>query len=190
MLESFLAKYGYLAVFLGTALEGETVLIMGGFLAHRGYLELIPWLILAGAAGNFVRNQVYFLIGRRYGVRVIAKHPEWKPRLDRVNQWIERYRSYVIIGLRFATGFRTIGGIAIGMLRVPSGRFIVWNGIGALLWGSIIGCLGYLCGRFLEMVLGELKHFEVPILIGFAVCGCLWFWYRRRHLPMTESPNE
>ena len=48
MLESFLAKYGYIAILLGTAFEGETIMIMGGFSAHRGYLELLPWVVLAG----------------------------------------------------------------------------------------------------------------------------------------------
>ena len=31
MLETFLAKYGYIAILLGTAFEGETIMIMGGF---------------------------------------------------------------------------------------------------------------------------------------------------------------
>ena len=31
MLGSFLAKYGYIAILLGTVFEGETIMIMGGF---------------------------------------------------------------------------------------------------------------------------------------------------------------
>jgi membrane protein DedA with SNARE-associated domain len=30
-----MATYGYLAVFLGTLLEGETILLLGGYAAHR-----------------------------------------------------------------------------------------------------------------------------------------------------------
>jgi membrane protein DedA with SNARE-associated domain len=67
MLESFLAKYGYLAIILGTVFEGETNVIMGGFSAHRGYLKLLPWVILAGFAGNFIQNQVVFLLKRYAG---------------------------------------------------------------------------------------------------------------------------
>ena len=65
MLESFLAKYGYIAILLGTAFEGETIMIMGGFSAHRGYLELLPWVVLAGFVGNFIQNMIYFVLGRR-----------------------------------------------------------------------------------------------------------------------------
>ena len=179
MLESFLAKYGYVAILLGTAFEGETIMIMGGFSAHRGYLKLLPWVVLAGFVGNFIQNQVYFILGRRYGNRTVEKHPDWKPRLQQVNGWLERFRSALIIGVRFVPGFRTIGGVAIGMSDVSTGRFIVLNLIGAVLWALVIGFLGYLCGHVLELILGEIKQLEGPILVGIAVIGGLWFFFNR-----------
>ena len=115
-------NYGYLAILLGTALEGETVLIMGGFTAHRGYLDLLAWVILSGFAGNDIQNQVVFLIGRRYGVRVIEKHPEWKPRLQQVHGLMERFGSSLVIGLRFVPRFRTVSGVAMGMSGVTLSR--------------------------------------------------------------------
>ena len=179
MLESFLAKYGYVAILLGTAFEGETIMIMGGFSAHRGYLKLLPWVVLAGFVGNFIQNQVFFILGRRYGNRTVEKHPDWKPRLQQVNGWLERFRSALIIGVRFVPGFRTIGGVAIGMSDVSTGRFIVLNLIGAVLWALVIGFLGYLCGHVLELILGEIKQLEGPILVGIAVIGGLWFFFNR-----------
>jgi membrane protein DedA with SNARE-associated domain len=180
LFESFLAKYGYIAILLGTAFEGETIMIMGGFSVHRGYLKLLPWVILAGFVGNFIQNQVYFVLGRRYGTRTVEKHPAWKPRLQQVHRWAERFRSALIIGVRFVPGFRTIGGVAIGMSDVSSGRFTVLNVIGAVLWALIIGFLGYLCGHALELIMGEIKHLEAPILVGIAVIGGLWFFFNRR----------
>ena len=44
-LEILVSAYGYPALFIGTFLEGETILVIAGFLAHRGYLEL-PWVIV------------------------------------------------------------------------------------------------------------------------------------------------
>jgi membrane protein DedA with SNARE-associated domain len=82
--------------------------------------------------------------------------------------------------VRFVPGFRTIGGVAIGMSDVSSGRFTVLNVIGAVLWALIIGFLGYLCGHALELIMGEIKHLEAPILVGIAVIGGLWFFFNRR----------
>lgn len=179
-MESFLAKYGYVAILLGTVFEGETIMIMGGFSAHRGYLKLLPWVVLAGFTGNFIQNQIYFILGRRYGNRTVEKHPDWKPRLQQVNGWLERFESALIIGLRFLPGFRMIGGVAIGMSEVSAGRFAVLNLIGAGMWAVIIGFLGFLCGHILELILGEIKHLEVPILIGIAVIGGLLLFFQRR----------
>jgi len=180
MLETFLAKYGYIAIVMGTAFEGETIMIMGGFSAHRGYLELLPWVVLAGFVGNFIQNMIYFVLGRRYGNRMLEKHPDWKPRLQQVNGWLERFQSLLSIGLRFVPGFRTIGGVAIGMSDVSTGRFIFLNLIGAVLWAVVIGFLGYLCGHVLELIMGDIKHLEVPILFGIAVVGGLLFFIHRR----------
>lgn len=36
-LESLIIAYGYPALFAGTFLEGETIVVIAGFLAHRGY---------------------------------------------------------------------------------------------------------------------------------------------------------
>jgi membrane protein DedA with SNARE-associated domain len=86
----------------------------------------------------------------------------------------------LIIGVRFVPGFRTIGGVAIGMSDVSPGRFTVLNVIGAVLWAVVIGILGYLCGHVLELIMGEIKHLEVPILVGIAVIGGLWLFFNRR----------
>ena len=180
MLESFLAKYGYIAILLGTAFEGETIMIMGGFSAHRGYLKLLPWVVLAGFVGNFIQNLVYFILGRRFGNRTMEKHPDWKPRLQQVNGWLERFRSALMIGVRFVPGFRMLGGVAIGMSDVSPLRFVVFNLIGAMLWAVVIGILGYLCGHLLELILGDIKQLEAPILAGIAVIGGLWLFFLRR----------
>ena len=50
-IESFIETYGYAAILIGTFLEGETILVLGGFAAHRGYLSL-PWVIVAAFAGT------------------------------------------------------------------------------------------------------------------------------------------
>ena len=66
MLESLIANYGYAAVLIGTFVEGETILVIAGFAAHRGYLSL-PWVILLAFAGSLAGDQLWFYVGRRSG---------------------------------------------------------------------------------------------------------------------------
>jgi len=81
--------------------------------------------------------------------------------------------------VRFVPGFHTIGGVAIGMSDVSPGGFTVLNVIGAVLWAVVFGLLGYLCGHALELIMGDIKHLEVPIFVGIAVIGGLWVFFNR-----------
>jgi membrane protein DedA with SNARE-associated domain len=62
--ELLIARYGLPAIFLGTMLEGETVVIIGGFLAHRGYLSLFG-VIIAATIGTLLADQFFFFLGLR-----------------------------------------------------------------------------------------------------------------------------
>ena len=65
-LESLVASYGYAALFLGTLLEGETVLILAGIMAHLGLMKL-PLVMLVALLGSFLGDQFYFFLGRKKG---------------------------------------------------------------------------------------------------------------------------
>jgi membrane protein DedA with SNARE-associated domain len=41
-LESCVQSYGYLALLGGAFIEGETTVLIAGFLAHNGYFQF-PW---------------------------------------------------------------------------------------------------------------------------------------------------
>jgi hypothetical protein len=83
MLESLLTDYGYPVLIIGTFLEGETILILGGIAAHLGYLSL-HGVITCGLIGTLLGDQLYFIIGRRHGQAFLARRPTWKIQADRV----------------------------------------------------------------------------------------------------------
>src|SRR5712671_1110754 len=92
--------YGYAAVFVGAFLEGETVLVLAGFAAERGYLEL-PWVMVVALLGGFLGDQFYFFSGRCYGNRIIARYPVMQRRAAKMDAWLHRFHAPLIIGIRF-----------------------------------------------------------------------------------------
>jgi membrane protein DedA with SNARE-associated domain len=179
-LASLIQAWGYPAVFAGSMLEGETILALAAVAAHRGYLAL-PWVIAAAAAGGFVGDQIYFLVGRFAGDRVLARWPALRPGAERVRQLLDRYDTPLILGVRFLYGLRTVGPIAIGMSRVHWLRFALFNLLGAIVWATLVAGIGYALGEALTRVLGDLKRVEEwvfgIILVGGLV---LLAWLRRR----------
>lgn len=63
-LSDLVGHYGYLAVAVGCVLEGETVLLMAGYAAHRGMLDL-PGVMAVALASSFAGDQFWFWLGRR-----------------------------------------------------------------------------------------------------------------------------
>jgi membrane protein DedA with SNARE-associated domain len=52
MLQHFLQEFGYFALFLGTFFEGETILVLAGFLAFRGYMDINLVVVLPSSAAT------------------------------------------------------------------------------------------------------------------------------------------
>jgi membrane protein DedA with SNARE-associated domain len=190
--EQLVQAYGYPVILLGTLVEGQPVMLFGGFAAHRGYLALVPWVILAGAVGNFVGFQAWFLAGRKLGRPLIERRPHWTKRIEKVQGWLERYEALLIVGIRFMPGFDTVGTVAIGMSDVSLRRFTVLNALGALLWAATLAVAGYLLGNVLELVLGDLARVETPLLAGLIVLAVVWVVWRhvRDHASRAAAPAK
>jgi membrane protein DedA with SNARE-associated domain len=168
-METAIEHFGYLAVMIGTFLEGETVLILGGFAAHRGYLEL-PWVIASAFAGTVCGDQLFYHLGRRHSQKFLARRPAWQPRIAKAQALIHRHRIAIILGFRFIYGLRTAIPFSLGVAEVPGRIFVPLNILGALVWSVAIGTAGYVFGQTLEIVFGRLKHLEFWIMAaGLAV---------------------
>jgi membrane protein DedA with SNARE-associated domain len=181
-LAQLLQRFGYLAVFVGTLLEGETVMLMAGFAAHQRYLEL-PLVIVAAFAGGFLGDQCLFALGRWRGPQLLARFPRLRGPADQASRLLERHETSIVFGIRFMYGLRTAGPLAIGMSRVTVPRFIVLNALGAAVWATLFSMIGYAFGHGAERLLGTVREYEKGVLVGLAVLGCmlgLVHWLRRR----------
>ncbi len=54
-----IGAHGYWVLALGCLLEGETLLVIAGYAAHRGYLDPVAVIAVASMAG-FAGDQFYF----------------------------------------------------------------------------------------------------------------------------------
>lgn len=171
---ALIQDYGYPVVAVGTFLEGEAVLLAAGFSAHRGYLSL-PIVIGIATLASFCGDQLYFFLGRRYGESIIARFPGMRRSADRMQAMVVRYKTPIVLAIRFLYGLRIAGPLAIGMSNAVHWRtFVALNLIGALVWACIVAGIGYLFANAIEIVLKDLRKYE--LLIGIALVAAVLIW--------------
>ena len=182
-----ISTHGYWVIFVGTALEGETVLVLGGLAAHEGYLQL--WLvILAAFTGSLLGDQTFYWIGRRHGRPFLARRPHWQDRADQANRLLASYGTVFTIGFRFLYGLRTVTPFAIGAAGMSPARFTPLNVIGAALWAVSVGSLGYAFGHVAERMIGEIQRHEGRALLVLLAIG-LVYWGIRQFLRVRRRIN-
>jgi membrane protein DedA with SNARE-associated domain len=171
---------GYLAVFAGTLLEGETILILGGLAAQHGYLSF--WGVVAVAVvGAFLGDQVFYFIGRRYGRRLLLRFPSLGARAPRVQALLKRWDMLAIVLVRFVYGLRIAGPIVIGSSGIALWRLALFDFIGALVWAPVITAIGYFAGQAVQGWLGRLQHTQILVAMAVLVAaGVAWMAIRLR----------
>ena len=180
--ESELLKYGYVALALGTFLEGETILVIAGFLASRGYLS-ISLVILAAFAGTVFGDQLYFQIGRQGGTRLMKRFPFLAGKVARVTNILEHHSIKVILLFRFFYGLRAVSPFAIGMSRIPAVRFFILNLISATIWSVAVAFAGFFLGKGAEIFFADIKHHELELVLVISAAGLAvfsWFYLHKK----------
>ena len=159
-----LANYGYLAIFIGCLLEGETILILGGMAAHQHVLDLLP-VIGYASLSVMLGDQALFWTGRYFGARLLPRLHKQQASIERVTQLINQHPTVSIFSVRFLYGMRLVGPMVIGACKVSPLKFACINLFGAVVWATLFASAGYWAGEFLESLLGDLKPYRLPIVV-------------------------
>jgi membrane protein DedA with SNARE-associated domain len=181
--------YGYWAVLAGTLLEGESVLLLAGFAANRGYLDL-PTVVGVAIIGSFLGDQAFFFLGRYQGTKLLNRFPKYVEKVAYAQAKLARYHTPLILAVRFLYGLRAVLPFAIGMSAISTTRFQVLNLAGALLWSVTIVAGGYLFGHLVERMLGDLRHYEEMVAAVLALGGLIFWWYSHRKARKSGSEPD
>jgi membrane protein DedA with SNARE-associated domain len=193
-LEHLVANYGYWGVLIGTFLEGDIALLLGGLFARLGYLKL-SGVILAAILGAMLGDQFFYYLGRHKGLQLLNRFPKTKAKTERVFHHLRTHGTLIVLAYRFVYGFRIITPLMIGASGVKRGKFALLNATGAIAWALAIGCLGYVLGEAVVAILQDVKHYEGPVLIGVLTLVALahlivWYIRKRRKAKLEDAVDS
>ena len=162
----------------------ETVVIVGGNLASSQDLVL-PLVILAGAAGAILGDNISYGIGNLVGERTVKKwfrSEKSQQRLLWAERMLDERGAYIIVIARFIPGGRTAVTFSAGYLPTfPWRRFIVYDIVAGVIWATYAALLGYFGGKTFEdhPLWGVGIALGVALALGLAVEAVRH--YRARH---------
>jgi membrane protein DedA with SNARE-associated domain len=181
-LDRLIAEYGaytYLIAFVWTFLEGETIVLFTGFAAAQGLLN--PFLLLVAAwLGSFAGDQLYFWIGRHFGLAILSRFPRWRHGVESALSWLERYNTGFILSFRFIYGVRNLSSFAMGLSAIRWQRFLLLNFLAAGLWATSFIAVGYFLGHAFRAVLGHLVRSFSLLMLGAFVAFSVAVWLAHR----------
>ena len=183
---SYIQTYGYLAIFIITTLEtsaflgmfipGDTVVVLSGFLASKGILNLLG-IILVASTGAIIGDNIGYFIGRKFGEPFLLKYGKKfkfkKEYLDKSHEFFERFGGMAIVLGRFTSIVRTFVPVVAGISEMSYKKFLFYNVLGAVIWASVFSIAGYLFGKNLDMLLkyiglgGTILILSLVALVGF-----------------------
>jgi membrane protein DedA with SNARE-associated domain len=171
-LPRLLHDYGYLLIFLGTFAEGESLLVLGGYFAHRGYLDLrgvVATAFVAAVCGD----QLFFHLGRRHAARLLARFPRLHDKVRIAVHRAEHHQNLLVSGMRFLWGLRIAAPVAMGMTRMASQKFFWLNLLSAAVWSVLFAFLGYSTSRLAARVIEDLHRYEWWIAGGLLMTAAI-----------------
>ena len=131
---------------------GETTVIIGGVAAGTGD-QNIAVVILAGALGVFIGDNLAYLLGRRASGllrRTLFRGEKGELRILWAEGQLRQRGGLLLITARFIPGGRTVVTVSSGITHRPRPWFMGWAGLAAVIWASYAALLGYLGGQAFE----------------------------------------
>ncbi len=187
-MEDFIQNWGYIAVLLGSAVEGELIVMLAGAAAKLGHLNLLTVMFIA-FWGTLVADQLCFYIGRFYGPTIMNKYPILKYKSRRVFSLLRRYDTWFIMSFRFIYGIRVASPIIIGASQLSPRRFTLLNVPAAFIWAVIIPIVGYLLGDALKIVMDNFHRVQrYVVIVGLPLIVLAYFlrrYYKKRRAQLV-----
>lgn len=176
-IQNLASQYGYWSIFIGITLEnmgipipGETITIVGGFLAGAGELSY-PIVLITAISGAVLGDNVGYWIGKKGGWPLLLRVGRFFKIKDHDLEvarckFSQNAAKAVFLG-RFITLLRVFAGPLAGIAQMPYRQFFICNLAGASLWAIVMISSAFVLGKLipLEMLIQGFFRFGLLTLL-------------------------
>ncbi|PXV59856.1 membrane protein DedA, SNARE-associated domain [Dyella jiangningensis] len=193
-----IAQYGLLLVFVNVLVEQAGVpvpavptMIVAGALASMERLPLAGVVAVALVA-CLLADYAWYVAGRHFGGSVmrtlcrISLSPDSCVRQSELR--FQRWRGSILLLAKFVPGLSTVAPPLVGAMGLRTASFILFDGLGSLMWVGMAVSLGYVFANQIDAVLMALANAGSVALMFIGSLLALYVivkWWQRHHLMRT-----
>lgn len=193
----FSSSLGYWGVFILMTIESsfvpfpsEIVIPPAAYLAFKGemsvYLVIVFGLLgsLVGAFVNYFlakylgRLVVYELVQHKFAKYLLLS----KKKVEKAEKYFLEYGGVSTFIGRLFPAVRQLISLPAGFVKMPLSSFLIYTGLGAGIWVTILAAAGYYFGEHQEKLMSYLDSFKgyLYAILGIAVIVVVILIIRRR----------
>jgi len=157
---STIGSLGYLGIFLLMIIEStifplpsELVLIPAGFLAFQGQMNVFIIILLStlgGIGGSLLMYYISLSIGRKSFISLTNKYGKFlflnSESLIKTENYFSSHGPITVFISRLLLVIRHLISIPAGFAKMNLSKFVIYTGLGALFWSTILVYFGYYLG--------------------------------------------
>jgi len=175
------------SAFIGFVFPGEIAVILGGVAAAAGRMPL-PVMIAAAILGAIIGDSIGYAIGKRWGHQMlhgtigrlpIVRH-ELHRHLESATSFVRRRGPQAVFIGRFTAALRVLVPGLSGMAELPYPTFLLYNVLGAVVWGTTCAVLGYVAKNAWERVAADARDVGIALFAVIVVGLIIATVVRRR----------
>ena len=175
-------------------LPSELIMPLAGFTAARSELNIFL-VVIAGSIGSLSGALAWYYIGRWMGSdrlkRWAGRHGRWMTLhpddVDKAIDWFQRRGGWAVLVGRLIPTVRTLISVPAGIARMPLLPFLVYSGLGTVLWTAFLAGAGYLLQDQYQSIANRVSP-VANVVFGLIVLAYLYrvVTFERRGEPKSD----
>ncbi|MHB0916040.1 MAG: DedA family protein [Thermoleophilia bacterium] len=179
------------AAFVGLVIPGEVTLLIAGFISSGGVPNVtlsLPWLYVVAITGAITGDIAGYLLGRYGGYRFLLRFGRYfrfkEEHMEKTQGYFQKYGGRTVFVGRFISVVKVFAPLSAGVGKMPFGRFLLYDGLGAVVASILVLTIGYFFGESWVVIsnwLGLGGGIAFVLVIAGAVTLLVFRWRKSRY---------
>lgn len=190
-LVDFVHHFGYLGIFIMTALEStfvpvpsEVTMVPAGYLVQQGVMNF--WIVLfASITGTLSGSLLNYWIAHRFGRRFLGAYGKYMffgtEKMRKLDQFFGTHGEVSIFTSRLIPGVRHVISFPAGLAHMNLKKFSIYTTLGGSIWMTTLLIVGYIIGDNKELVKLYMPYITSAFIVAIIIFVALYIYsYRKR----------